>query len=221
MIEYLYNLSTSEISDALDSCGIEGALPDIVSYGKHNKIAGPIFTVKYELLKAKPDDYQMPNNYIDNVPAGSIIVIDNSARTDITVWGDILSLTAVKNNITGTIVNGAIRDIEAINQLGYSVFAKSVYMRSGKNRVAITATQCQLQIAGVVLTPGDYILADCNGVIVIPQKIATEVIEKAKNIQQNEKLIKQSVELGFSLKEARKKYSYHTPWLPYDKLRSD
>lgn len=213
MLERLYKLSTSEISDALDSCGIEGALPNIISHGKQHKIAGPVFTVKYELLETKSDSYQMPKSYIDNVPAGSIILIDNSARTDMTVWGDILSFTAIKNNIKGTIVNGAIRDISAINQLEYPVFSKSVYMRSGKNRVAITATQCQLQIADVVITPGDYILADCNGVIIIPEEKLAEVISKAENIQHNEKLIKQAVEQGASLQEARNKYLYNTPWV--------
>ncbi len=213
-IEQLKKFDSAEISDVLDSIGIEGALLDIRPIADNLKIVGPAFTVKYDAYENKnQNEFKNAGNYIDDVPVESVVIIDNDGRSDCTTWGDILTQVAMKNNIAGTIVNGAIRDVEYIRGVKYPLYAKSIYMRSGKNRVYKSDHQCKLCINGVSIKPNDIIFADDNGVIVIPLQYAETVISRAENIRVTENNIIESIRAGMRLDDARKKHRYDQPWL--------
>lgn len=214
ILEQLNELSTTEVSDALDSCGLEGALLGIKAISlSSEKIIGPAFTVKYSPYKEKPSSFKNAGNYIDEVMPGSIVVIDNEGRTDCTTWGNILTEVALRTQIIGTVVHGAVRDVDVIRRLKYPLFARSVYMRSGKNRVEKIDHQCTLNISGVLVKPNDIIIADANGVVVIPSESLAEVVQKALNIKITEEAIVNSVKNGSKLGAAREKYRYDQPWL--------
>jgi regulator of RNase E activity RraA len=209
----LQELSTTEVSDALDSCGIEATLFNIKALIPGTKLIGPAYTVQYSTYDKKPEAFKGAADYIDAVPAHSIIVIDNNGRSDCTTWGDILTQVAQHKKIAGTIVNGAIRDVACIRAANYPLYCTAVYMRSGKNRVYKSGEQCPLNINGVTINPSDFIFADDDGVLVIPQHLVGEVIEKAENIKATERKIVAAVKLGSSLAQARKNYRYDQPWL--------
>lgn len=213
LIEKIYQLDTAEISDALDACGIEGALLGIKPISSGTKLVGPVFTVKYLPYEEKPSTFKNAGNYIDDVPSGSIILIDNGGRKDCTTWGDILTQVALMRNIAGTVVFGAVRDVAFIREVKYPLYASTTYMRSGKNRVYKSEQQCELSIGDVSVEPGDIIVGDDNGVLVIPQTHQEEVIEKAFHIKATEKSIIASIKSGISLEEARKIHRYDQPWL--------
>lgn len=219
-LQQLTAFSSAEISDALDACGVEGALPDIKPLTLGTKLIGPAYTVKYLPYEEKPSTFKGAANYIDAVPAKSVIVIDNNGREDCTVWGGILTQVALKKDIYGTVINGAARDVEFIRELKYPVFCKNSYMRSGKNRVYKSGEQCSLLINGVTINPGDIIFADENGVLVIPIVLIDEVINKAQNIRQTEENIVAAVKSGSSLEQARQDYGYEQPWLNKNKGKS-
>lgn len=206
------HLSSAAISDALDSLGIEGALPSIKPMVKGVKAFGPAFTVQYEALD-KAQQFQNAGQYIDDVPIGSIIVIDNKSRSNCTVWGDILTEVACRQKIAGTVISGASRDVATIRAKNYPLFANTTFMRSGKNRVYKKQVQCSIQIDNVVIKPGDMLFADDDGVIVIPNNLAKEVYKRAFNTQITEEKIVKAVQKGDSLKNAREYYRYDQPWL--------
>ena len=151
------------------------------------------------------------------MPALSVIIIDNQARIDCTVWGGILTHAARAKTISGTIVNGAVRDVDQVQELDYPLFCIDHFMRSGKNRIYKSGEQCPLTISGVTIYPGDFIFADDHGVIIIPKHLLDEVIHKAFNIEQTEKKIIAAVHAGDRLDTARKRYHYAEPWLDCDK----
>lgn len=210
--ETLLEFDSPAISDALDACKVEGALLGIKPnlYGK--KIVGPAYTVEYAAYDSMPQTFQGAGEYIDDVPQGSIIVIDNQGREDCTTWGGILTQVAMLKKISGTVVNGAIRDLSFIRKVGYPVFSRSVYMRSGKNRVYKSHQQVAVTISNVRINPGDIIFGDDNGVIVIPKDLLDEVIQKIQNIDRTETNILKAVNEGVGLKEARAIYRYDRPW---------
>ncbi|CEG55850.1 RraA family protein [Legionella fallonii] len=212
-IQKLHLFSTTEISDALDASRVEGALLSIKPLSPGMKIIGPAYTIKYEANKEQATTFKNAANYIDAIPAESVIVIDNNGRSDCTVWGDILTQVAIRNNIAGTVVYGAVRDVAAIRATPYPVFSTSIYMRSGKNRVHKIEEQHPLLINDVTINPGDIIFADDNGVLVIPLHLLTDIINKAENIQLTENKIKEAIKSGSSLEQARKEYRYDQPWL--------
>lgn len=206
-------LSTTEVSDALDSCEVEGALLNIKSLMPGTKLIGPAYTVEYSLYEQKPDTFKGAANYIDKVPAQSVIVIDNKGRNDCTTWGDILTQVALQKDLAGTVVNGAVRDVQCIRAMNYPLYCSAIYMCSGKNRVYKSGEQCPLIINGVTINPGDIIFADDDGVLVIPLSLVDEVIIRAENIKSTEKRIIEAVNAGASLAQARKDYHYDQPWL--------
>ncbi|MGE9616352.1 MAG: RraA family protein [Solitalea-like symbiont of Acarus siro] len=208
----LLNLDSASISDAMDSLNIFGALYNIKAQVNNIKIVGPIFTVKYESFIRNNSKFYNAGNYIDSVPDGSIIIIDNNAREDCTNWGDILTEVAISKGIVGTIINGSVRDINFIRKKNYPLFSAAITMVSGKNRVKMVSTQTILNINGVAVYPNDRVLADDNGVIVIPQTHVEEVIIRAENVERTENLIRKAIIQGLSLQEARKKFNYSEPW---------
>ena len=209
----LHQFSSTEISDALDACGVEGALLHIKPLIQGQKLIGPAYTIQYAPYEKTSDSFRSAADYIDHVPAGSVIVIDNLARVDCTVWGGILTQVALAKGIAGTIVHGAVRDINTIRKANYPLWCVDSFMRSGKNRVQKIGEQCPVMISGVTISPGDIMFADEHGVVVIPVRLVDQVIKKALAIQQTEKNIIDAVNGGARLAEARKMHRYDQPWL--------
>ncbi|MBE8905463.1 RraA family protein [Enterobacter asburiae] len=208
----LLALDTAAISDALDSLYIAGGLAGIKLQAGGGKLAGPAWTVKYEACVAEKNQFMNAGNYIDQVPAGAVIVVDNGGRTDCTSWGNILTTKAVLKGIAGSVIYGSARDIADIRQMNYPLFASNIYMVSGKNRARVSAVQCALQIEGVTVCPGDWIFGDENGVLAIPAEQLEEVIRRAENVEKTEREIINAVREGTSLDEARQTLGYHVPW---------
>lgn len=217
LIQLLQHYTTSEVSDALDSCGVEGALLNIKALSPGMKLIGPAYTIKYAPNKEKSSMFKNAANYIDAIPPQSVIVIDNNGQTDCTVWGDILTAVAVRNHLAGTVVYGAVRDVAQIRDAQYPLFCTAVSMRSGKNRVHKSQEQCPLIINNVTIKPGDIIFADDNGVIVIPEYLAAEIANKIHHVKQTEEKIKTAIQSGSTLEQARRDYRYDQPWLGIDK----
>ncbi|HEY8462750.1 MAG TPA: RraA family protein [Bacillota bacterium] len=195
------------ISDALDRLGIRGGLEGIRPVVAGADICGTAFTVHYipcGMVKGTVGDF------LDDVAPGQVVVIDNGGRTYCTVWGDLMSLTASKMKVAGTIIDGVCRDVPVIQKLQYPIFTKGVYMVTGKDRVEVDAINVPVAIAGVQVKPGDLIRGDDTGVIVIPQEKAEAVLGVAKEIADKEALIEKEIENGNTLREARAKVNYHS-----------
>ena len=119
----LLSLDTASISDALDSLYITGGLKQIKPLLQGKKIAGPAYTVQYEAYQPDENIFMNAGNYIDDVPEGYVIVIDNQGRDDCTNWGNILTTKAKIGKIAGTVIKGSARDIFDIRKMDYPLFA--------------------------------------------------------------------------------------------------
>lgn len=206
IIRKLGALSTSTISDALDKFGISGGCHGISPVVPGARMAGTAYTVRYVptgALKGTVGDY------MDDVSPGDVIVLDNGGRTNCTVWGDILTVTAKMKGIAGTVIDGVCRDIPGILQEQYPVFSRGRFMMTGKDRVMAEATQVMVSIGGVQVKPGDILVGDDSGVVVVPGEMATKVLEGAQKIEEAESAIVKAIKGGLSMKEAREKYGYH------------
>ncbi len=205
-------LDSACISDALDSLYISGGLQGIKPQLAGVKTAGPAYTVKYEPFIPEKNSFQNAGNYIDDVPAGSIIVVDNQGRQDCTSWGNILTSKALSREIAGTVVYGSIRDLADIRKMGYPLYACNVFMVSGKNRARVKALQCEIEIEGVMISPGDWIFCDDNGALVVPCDKVEEVLRRAENVDKTEQKIICTIAKGERLDTARTSLGYSSPW---------
>ncbi len=206
VINRFKKLDTCCVSDALDRLGIRGGLEGIKPVVSGVNICGTAFTVHYVpcgTVKGTVGDF------LDDVQPGQVVVIDNGGRTYCTVWGDLMSITAAKRKIAGTVIDGVCRDVPVIRKLNYPIFTKGTYMVTGKDRVEVDAINIPVAISGVQVKPGDVILGDDTGVVVIPFEKAEQVLTVAEEIAEKEALIEKEVEKGSTLREARAKVGYH------------
>jgi regulator of RNase E activity RraA len=199
--------STASISDALDSLGLPGSLHGIGALRPGQKLAGPIFTVAYEPVGETGGTV---GDFLDDVPAGAVILIDNAGRTDCTVWGGIMSQTARERGIAGTVINGTCRDVAVATAAGYPIWSVSRFMRTGKDRVRVAAVQESVTVDGVVVNPGDMLVADDDGAVAVPATRWAEVADIAERIDRAEDAIVEAVRGGATLARARTTHGYHS-----------
>ena len=167
---------------------------------------GRAFTVLFRPAAMPPGTV---GDYIDDVTPGSVIVLDNGGREDATVWGDILTEIAHRNGIAGTVIDGISRDVALALDLGYPIFSRGHWMRTGKDRVQADAMQVPVSIGQARVAPGDLLRGDADGVLVIPQEHELRVLDAAEEIAAVEDRIREAVREGSSLREARERFRYH------------
>ncbi|MDB5874444.1 MAG: Diguanylate cyclase [Ramlibacter sp.] len=199
-------LDTATLSDALDRHGLNGQCYRIQPRSTSFRMAGRAWTLLYGPAGAPPGTV---GDYIDDVPPGSVVVLDNGGRDNATVWGDILTEIAHRKGIAGTVIDGINRDVALCLELGYPIYSRDAWMRTGKDRVQLEATQLPVNIGDVRVCPGDLLRGDADGVVVIPKAQEEAVLGSAEEIQAAEDAIRASVRGGMSLREAREKHRYH------------
>jgi len=199
-------LDTTALSDALDRLGIPGQCLGIKPLDYRFRLAGRAFTILYGPASVPPGTV---GDFIDDVPKGSVIVIDNGGRENATVWGDILTMVAHRRGIAGTVIDGACRDTHLSRELGYPIFSRSYSMRTGKDRVQVEAMNGPVNIGDARIIAGDILRGDADGVIAIPQPHENEVLTVAEEIDGVEEKIRRAVLDGMTLADARRQHKYH------------
>ncbi|MCC8954381.1 RraA family protein [Bradyrhizobium sp. Pear77] len=202
----LKEIGTTTLSDALDRLGIEGQCLGIKAFDHQMRLAGPAFTIRMLPVGVHGGSV---GDYIDDVAPGQIVVIDNDGRLDATVWGDILTMVASRRGIGGTVIDGVCRDIDRSLDLGYPIFARGNAMRTGKDRVTADAMNVPVQIAGVRIAPGDWLVGDGDGIVALPASRLEEILATARQIAAAEAKIRDAVIAGERLDKARERLRYH------------
>jgi regulator of RNase E activity RraA len=199
-------LSTSGVSDALDKLGIPGQALGIAPLDRTFRLVGRAWTLRYGPVG---EDRGTVGDYIDDLGEGDVVVLDNQGRLDATVWGDLLTTTAHGRHVAGTVIDGVCRDVDRSLTLGYPIFSRGNWMRTGKDRVRVEAVQVPVSVGGIRVEPGDLLLGDGDGLVVIPAARADEVLDAAEEIERAEQAIREAVEAGSSLRDARTRFRYH------------
>ena len=138
-----------------------------------------------------------------------MVVIDNGGRTDCTVWGDIMTQYAGTRQIAATVIDGVCRDVNKALGDGYPIFSKGRFMRTGKDRVQVQSVNQPVSIGTVRVCARDIVVADANGVVIVPRAHAAEVAACARQIESVEAEIRALISQGKTLKEARAALGYH------------
>lgn len=213
IIDAYKKLDVPSISDALDKLKIQGGLLGIKPVVCDTYVCGQAFTVHYVPCGETKGTV---GDFIDDILPGEVAVIDNQGRLDCTVWGDIMSIFATQKGIAGTLIDGVCRDINVIRELKYPIFTKGTYMVTGKDRVFVDRINETVNISGVQVNPGDLVVGDNTGAVVVPFSRAEEVLRTAQAIECAEQKILEKIRGGMSLKEARKETGYHRLQTPQE-----
>lgn len=189
IIEALRAIPTTNLSDALDKLGIGGAMTDIriLDYGM-GRMAGRARTILQgpRHVGAEPQtSYVGHVRWVDEMlRAGDVVVIGMTGDVAASSWGYLLSLRSHRRGAAGTIVDGYVRDAGQLMELGYPVFLRATGCPAGtKLRVETLAIDQPIQCGGVQVRPGNFLVGDDSGVVVIPEQRVAEVIDAARKIQ--------------------------------------
>lgn len=208
LVDLFEGLDTPGISDAMDKLGLPGQCFSVMPLDNYAKvIVGPAFTVRYESASVPPGTV---GDFIEDVAAGDVVVIDNNGRTDCTVWGDIMTQYAAAKKIAATVIDGVCRDVNKALGDEYPLFTKGRFMRTGKDRVQVESVNQPVSIGQARVCARDIVIADANGVVIVARDRAREVAECARQIEKVEADIRALISEGKTLKEARSLLGYHT-----------
>jgi len=200
-------LDTPGVSDALDKLGLPGQCLGIAPLGNYSQVVvGPAFTVQYVAASVPAGTV---GDFIDAVLPGDVVVIDNAGRTDCTVWGDIMTQYAGSRKIAATVIDGVCRDVNKALGDGYPVFSKGRFMRTGKDRVQVQSLNQPVSIGTARVCARDIVVADANGVVIVPRARAAEVAAYARQIELVEADIRALIAQGKTLESARAALGYH------------
>ena len=208
IIERLSKLDTCAVSDALDSLNLKGATWGVRPQWQCPKIAGRAVT-----MKIKPAGLQQPTQHLGTAPIeaaqpGDIIVIDNGGKLEFSCWGGLLALSAKLKGVSGVVIDGASRDIDEARELEFPVYARGVVPMTARGRVMQESYNQEIQFAGVQCHPGDLVLADGSGVIIIAKEKENEVVAAAEAIYAKEQEMAAGIRKGYSGLEMLEKLGY-------------
>jgi len=208
IIERLSKLDTCAVSDALDSLNLKGATWGVRPQWQCPKIVGRAVT-----MKIKPAGLQQPTQHLGTAPIeaaqpGDIIVIDNGGKLEFSCWGGLLALSAKLKGVSGVVIDGASRDIDEARDLEFPVYARGVVPMTARGRVMQESYNQEIQFAGVQCHPGDLVLADGSGVIIIAKEKENEVVAAAEAIYAKEQEMAAGIRKGYSGLEMLEKLGY-------------
>ena len=204
--DLLAGFSSATVSDALDRLGRPGSMLGIAPLFDGARLCGPAFTVRYVTAGSPPGTV---GDYLDDVPPGAVVVLDNGGRTDCTVWGDILTAMAADRGVGGTVIDGVCRDVQRALGISYPIYSRGRFMRTGKDRVEVSDVGRSVTVGGVQVRPGDLLVGDSDGVVAVARDLVEGVAEVCAQISAREEAILADVLGGTSLAEARRRHGYH------------
>ena len=205
----LWNLSTTNLSDAIDALGYKGATFGIVPmWHTMTKIVGPAVTVKMTAAGETKGKHHLGVSAIAAAEKGDVSVIDHGGRIDTSCWGGILTNGAMMKGISGVVIDGACRDVDEFVECGFNVYARGSVVATARGRIMEEATNVMIQFAGVQVRPGDIVVGDKSGVVIIPIEHLDEVIEKAEQLEAKEEAMIKEIKAGVPMLEVDSKFNY-------------
>lgn len=179
LVARLARSDTAAVADAQQGFGILD--PAIRTVVPGAKVAGPAFTVK-----CYPGSIITVHKALVEARPGDVLVVDGEADgRGGALIGELMSREAMDRGLAGVVVDGAVRDVAGLRLLGFPTFARQVTPRVGVNR-RLGQTRVPVSVGGVVVHPGDYILADDDGVAVIPETDIARIVEAIEAIERKE-----------------------------------
>jgi len=186
----LSGVSAPNISDAMHR---KGAMTGIVSICGNVKMVGRAVTVQ-----TFAGDWAKPVEAIDQAGTGDVLVINNDGGIHVAPWGELATLSCIKKGVSGVVIDGAVRDVDDIRALKYPLFAKAIVPNAGEPK-GMGEINAEIQCCGQWIRPGDWIVGDESGVVVLPAERAYEIARRALEIRKNEERIREEIQRGSTL----------------------
>lgn len=208
------SLYSAVVCDALDSLGFHHQSPrvplplqtDFLPNTRRVLVGRCKTTLWADMYHVDPHPYELELHAVDACQPDDVIIAAAGGSTRSGVWGELLTTAAIQRGCQGAIVDGAIRDVGTTAQLGFPVFAKGRCIYDSLNRQRVINVDVSVAIDGVVFRPGDLVVADSDGIVVVPQEVEQEVLDRAFAKVNGENQVRDAIRSGLSAVEAFRKY---------------
>ncbi|ABN56677.1 MULTISPECIES: 3-hexulose-6-phosphate synthase [Methanoculleus] len=185
-------VSAPNVTDAMHR---KGSMAGVVSICGRVKAVGPAVTVR-----TLAGDWAKPVEAIDVAAPGDVLVVRNEGRTDVAPWGELATHSAKNRGVAGIVIDGAVRDVDDIREMKFPVFATATVPNAGDPK-GLGEINTEIVCCGQEVRPGDWIVADESGVVVVPRERAYEVARRAMEVRKNEERIREEIRRGRTLSE--------------------
>ena len=197
-------LYTGAIADVLDDLGYrKTVLPtDIKPILPGVTLAGPAFTVRGRAIygESPVDPRYKQMDMLDAIPKNSVVLFDAGGETASAHWGELMSAVARQRGARGVIVNGGLRDTRQIAKTGFPAFSRFTSPYTAVWRFEITDFQLPVCLNDVTVEPGDFLLADDDGIVSVPSSLCDDVLKEAESVAGKERTVYEELQKGGSIR---------------------
>ena len=202
-------LYVAVVADVLDGLGLRDQVVDVELrlVSGSGVLVGRAKTTQWEELEAlDPRPYELELKAVDECRADEVLIAAAGGSTRSGVWGELLSTAARNRGCAGAIVDGAVRDVAKMHEMGFTVFARATCPRDSLHRQRVAAIDVLVEIGGVRICPGDLVFADLDGVVVVPRAVERDALAKAWEKVTAENRSRDEIRAGMKAADAFQKY---------------
>lgn len=203
------SLYSAVVCDSLDSLGFRNQSPLLQlkpQTGVPMVVGRCKTTLWTDMAHEDPKPYELELIALDACRPDDVLIAAAGGSMRSGIWGELLSTAARNSGCVGTIVDGAVRDVAKMTAMKFPVFARGTCIYDSMNRQRVIDIDVSVEIAGVRFCPGDLVIADLDGVVVVPRAVETQVIAKAWKKVHDENVTRDAIRGGMKAVAAYKKY---------------
>jgi len=203
------SLTSAVVCDALDTLGYPHQSPRVCfrPMTADCVLAGRCRTTLWaDMAHRDPRPYQLELLAVDGCRPDDVLIAAAGGSSRSGIWGELLSVAAQKSGCVGAIVDGAVRDIRQMRALGFPVFARYTSPYDSKDRQRVIDVDVPVEIDGVRFTPGDLVVADLDGVVVIPQAVEAVALQRAWEKAHGEDQVREAIRGGMKAADAYERF---------------
>jgi len=202
-------LFSAVVCDALDKLGLKNQSPrvPIRPLTTSGVLIGRCKTTLWaEMAHVDEQPYELELKAVDTCRPDDVLIAAAGGSCKSGLWGELLSTAARRSGCVGTIVDGAVRDVVKMTAMGFPVFARGTSPYDSRDRNRVIDIDVPIEIGGVLFSPGDLIIADADGIVVVPQAVEADAVNAAWEKVNAENVVRDAIAGGMSATDAFKKY---------------
>lgn len=204
----LYSAVVSDVLDGLDSHNhvIKCQLPQLTGKKDRPLVGRCKTTLWADMAHEDSKPYELELKAVDSCKPDEVLVAAANGSNRSALWGELLSTACIRTGCVGAVVDGLVRDQIKMNAMNFPVFAKGASPLDSKNRQKVIEIDVKVEIGNCMISPGDIIIADMDGIVIVPQELEEKAISLALEKVAAENTVRDAIRNGLSATDAFKKY---------------
>ncbi len=203
-------LYTGAVNDVLREMSLahQALPPEIMPLRDEMVVCGVAFTVKAVKDPTMGGELELRVKMLDELRPGHVVVWNANGQDNASHWGGVMTRASLKRGVRGAIIDGGIRDTKDILEQGMPVWYRYRTSTGALAHTKIVGYQVPVFVGNVIIKPGDIVMADIDGALVVPRNLAVAVLKRAEEIEQNEGEIKEWVDAGLNAQQIHDRGGY-------------